>query len=152
MSREKLVKQLQDKAKRYIKEIEEHGPEIMEEAIIYSFTHQVCNSLETQKLGGFSIFAPDGDEEVCSLLFCEKCQVYYLDCYHDQFMVNGDFIFQKHITPEEAEVVKEAVSKCENSFNKYCRCKHHEKLGQILYRDFMEFLKQEMIKKRVSLD
>lgn len=147
MNREKLEKELRDKIKRSIKELEEHGSEIIMRAITRSFTHQKCSFFETQKLGGFSILASDGDEEVCSLLFCERCQVYYLNCYHDQFIGDGDFIYQREITPEEAEIVKEAISGCEDSYNKHCRCKYHEKLGEILYRDFMEHAKKEMPKK-----
>lgn len=147
MNREKLEKQLRDKIKRSKEKLEKHGSEIITRAITRSLTHQKCNSLETLKFGSFSILAPCGDEEVCCLLFCNRCQVYYFDCYHDQFIGDGDFTFQQQITPEEAEMVKEAISKCENPHNKHCRCKYHEKLGDILlYRDFMEFAKQEMPK------
>lgn len=146
MNRKKLKKQLRDKIKSSIEELKKYGSEIIAGAILSSFTHQNCNSLETQNFGSFSILAPCGDEEVCGLLFCDRCQVHYLDCYHDQFIGDDDFTFQKQIAPEEAETVKEAILKCENPHDKYCRCEYHEKLGEILYRDFMEFAKQEMQK------
>ena len=147
MNREKLEKELRDKIKGSIEELKRHGPEIITRAITCSFTHQKCNSLETQKFGDFSILSPCGDEEICCLLFCNKCQFYYLDCYHDQFIGDGDFTYQQEITPEEAEIVKEAILKCKNPHDKHCRCEHHQKLGEILYRDFMEFAKKEMPKR-----
>ncbi len=132
--------------KDYQKEIEAFGLDLVWPAVFEKHYHKKCRSINTRVVGGFSILSPCGDEETCSLTFCEKCQLFYLNCYHDQFIGNEDFTYEREITQEEAEVVKEAISKCENPHNKHCRCEHHKKLGEILYGDFMEFLKQEMPK------
>lgn len=131
----------------YKEEIKALGLNMVWPAVFKKHYHGKCKTINTRVISGFSIFSPCGDEEVCSLMFCENCQSYHLNCYHDQFIGDGDFTYKQEVTKEEAEVVKEAILKCENPHDKHCRCKYHEKLGEILYRDFMEFAKQEMLKK-----
>lgn len=147
---EDLEKKIKDQAQKSLKEIEERGPEMIAEISTSLATHNKCNLTDTENSGGFSILAPDGDEDMCALLLCNECKVYYLDCYHDTFFPDNDrqnFGFQQELTSEQAAIVKEAIANCQNPHRKHCRCEHHDQLGNILYKDFMEVLKQEMPKK-----
>lgn len=131
----------------YREGIEFFGFDVIWPSIFEKHYHKKCGSINLQQIGdGFSILAPDGDEEVCSLVFCEKCQSYRLNCFHDQFMGDEDFTYEKELAPKEAEIAKEVILKCEKPDNKHCRCKYHEKMGDILYGGFLELLKQEMPK------
>lgn len=131
----KLEKELIGKIKKSIEEIEKRGSELIAEKIVGSLTHQRCNYCDTQRFSGFSTQGPAGGEEICRLLFCNKCKVYYFDCYYDPFMGDDGFVYQQEITPEEAKAAKRAISKCKNPHNKYCSCKHHRRLRRILYKD-----------------
>lgn len=77
--------------------------------------------------------APDGNEEICCLYFCLRCEQYYLDCYHAKFTVGDSFAYQREVTAEEAETVQAAISGCRELTNRYCGCEYHGNMGRILF-------------------
>lgn len=106
-----------------------------------------CKSMGAKECGcNFSTLAPDGDDDMWALMLCDKCNSYYLDCYHDHFAGNDTFSFKRKVTAEEIEMVKKLVSNCKDPYNQHCRCKDHEKLARSLYKGFKEYQEKEMQK------
>lgn len=104
--------------------------------------HEICHTSNNKMVGGFSVVAPDGDEEVCGLFYCKNCNSYFLDCYHDEFIGDGDFIFQKQISDSDAKFIRNLDKYCTDPNRKTCQCKCHKLFSEYMYGNFEKVLKR----------
>jgi hypothetical protein len=66
-----------------------------------------------------------GDEYIESYYFCEDCQVYTLEVYHDRFAGEPSVSVQGPITKKRAEEKIAIIRRCPKPNSKRCRCEAH---------------------------
>ena len=68
-----------------------------------------------------------GDEYIESYFYCDECDVYTLEIYHDRFLGEDDIRYQGPISKEKGEEIIKLIQQCEQPWDKKCRCEAHKK-------------------------
>jgi hypothetical protein len=66
-----------------------------------------------------------GDEYIETYYFCEKCNVYTREIYHDRFLGEEEIFLQGPISREQGDADVALIKKCKEPWNKKCRCDAH---------------------------
>jgi len=66
-----------------------------------------------------------GDEYIETYYFCERCQVYTVEVYHDRFSGEDSISIRGPIAREEGEAKIEIIRRCPKPGSKRCRCEAH---------------------------
>ena len=66
-----------------------------------------------------------GDEYIESYFFCERCQMYTVEIYHDRFSGEDSVATRGPVEREEAEEQIAIIRRCPEPDNKRCRCEAH---------------------------
>jgi hypothetical protein len=69
-----------------------------------------------------------GDEYIYSYWYCEKCEVFTLETYHDRFLGEAIITVSEPISRHEGEQLLKLISNCPEPANKRCHCDTHKKL------------------------
>ena len=67
-----------------------------------------------------------GDEYIESYYFCNQCQVYTMEIYHDRFLGDDEVSVRGPISKPEGDAKVELIRKCSEPWNKKCRCNSHQ--------------------------
>jgi len=68
-----------------------------------------------------------GDEYIDSYFFCNRCQVYSVEVYHDRFLGEEEIFFRGPLSKAEGDVKVALIQECDEPWNKKCRCSAHQK-------------------------
>ena len=68
-----------------------------------------------------------GDEYIESYFFCEDCEVYTFEIYHDRFMGEDEVRIQGPISKLDGDEKIKLIKECQEPWNKKCRCDAHKK-------------------------
>jgi hypothetical protein len=71
-----------------------------------------------------------GDEYTDSYYFCDRCQVYTVEVYHDRFLGEDDVSIGGPVAKAEGDAKVELIKQCSEPWNKKCRCKAHQSYFQ----------------------
>lgn len=66
-----------------------------------------------------------GDEYVESYFFCDACNVYTVEIYHDRFLGEGEVRARGPLEKGEGEAKIALIRNCETPWDKKCRCPAH---------------------------
>jgi hypothetical protein len=88
----------------------------------------------TKARAGISILVM-GDEYIYSYWFCEACDKYTVESYHDRFMGDDEVTLLPPVSKEVGDRCVELVRACREPFDKHCECASHKKLYYGLPRD-----------------
>jgi len=67
-----------------------------------------------------------GDEYIESYYFCNQCQVYTVEVYHDRFLGEEEISVRGPVPKTEGDALIELIKQCDEPWNKKCRCKAHQ--------------------------
>jgi hypothetical protein len=67
-----------------------------------------------------------GDECTDSYYFCNRCEVYTVEVYHDCFLGEDEVSIRGPLSRQEGEAMLELIRGCAEPWNKKCRCKVHQ--------------------------
>lgn len=82
---------------------------------------------EQKARASISIFVL-GDEYIYSYWFCEACQRYTIEWYHDRFLGEDDVGFLPAMPKEVGDRCVELVRACPTPWDKNCECESHRAL------------------------
>ena len=71
-----------------------------------------------------------GDEYIESYYFCNQCQVYTVEVYHDRFLGEEEISVRGPVPKTEGDALIELIKQCDEPWNKKCRCKAHQSYFQ----------------------
>ncbi len=66
-----------------------------------------------------------GDETTDSYYFCNQCQVYTVEVYHDRFLGEDEVSVRGPLPKSEGDTIVELIRQCSEPWNKKCRCDAH---------------------------
>ncbi len=67
-----------------------------------------------------------GDEYTDTYYFCEVCQVYTVDVYHDRFAGEGEATIHGPLPKQEGDIKVKLIKQCSEPWEKKCRCSAHK--------------------------
>ncbi len=71
-----------------------------------------------------------GDEYIESYYFCEQCELYTVEIYHDRFLGEDEISVKGPVPKREGDVKVELIRQCPEPWNKKCRCEAHQSYFQ----------------------
>ena len=71
-----------------------------------------------------------GDEYVESYYFCDRCEVYTVEIYHDRFLGEDEVSVRGPVPKSEGDIKVELIRQCPDPWDKKCRCKAHQSYFQ----------------------
>ena len=71
-----------------------------------------------------------GDEYTESYYFCNRCEVYTVEIYHDRFLGEDEVSIRGPVSRSEGDVKVELIKQCSEPWNKKCRCEVHQSYFQ----------------------
>jgi len=71
-----------------------------------------------------------GDEYTESYYFCNRCEVYTVEIYHDRFLGEDEVSIRGPVSRSEGDVKVELIKQCSEPWNKKCRCEAHQSYFQ----------------------
>jgi hypothetical protein len=69
-----------------------------------------------------------GDEYIYSYYYCDECEHYTVEAYHDRFMGEDEISFLPPIGRTEGDYAVELIEACATPMNKNCDCASHKAL------------------------
>jgi len=66
-----------------------------------------------------------GVEYTESYFFCEGCDEYSVEVYHDRFLGEDDVLVRGPVSRSEGDARVELIGQCPEPWNKKCRCPAH---------------------------
>jgi hypothetical protein len=66
-----------------------------------------------------------GDEYIESHYFCDQCDVYTVEIYHDRFLGDGEASIRGPVPRPEGDAKVELIRRCSEPWDKKCRCNAH---------------------------
>ncbi len=66
-----------------------------------------------------------GDEYIESFYFCDLCQVYTVEIYHDRFLGDEEIFVKGPMSKQEGDEKVELIRQCSEPWDKKCRCEAH---------------------------
>jgi hypothetical protein len=66
-----------------------------------------------------------GDEYTESYYFCDLCQAYTVEIFHDHYLGEGDVLIKGPMTKAEGDAKVDLVGRCPTPWDKKCRCDAH---------------------------
>ena len=67
-----------------------------------------------------------GDEYTESFYFCDDCQVYTVEIYHDRFLGEGEVSVRGPVAKAEGDAKVRLIRACATPWDKKCRCQFHQ--------------------------
>lgn len=86
-----------------------------------------CADLLPKARAGISIFV-NGDEYIYSYFWCERCEVYSVEGFHDRFMGDSEVFVLPVISREEGDRAVALIEACPDPGDKLCGCASHAAL------------------------
>lgn len=86
-----------------------------------------CGHPVPSALAAIAVFVA-GDEYIYSYFFCERCDVYTVEGYHDRFMGDDEAFMLPPISKDEGDRAVELIRACPDPLNKLCDCPSHAAL------------------------
>lgn len=71
-----------------------------------------------------------GDEYIDSYYFCNQCEVYTVEVYHDRFLGEDEVFVRGPVPKPEGDAKVELIRQCSKPWNKKCRCNAHQSYFQ----------------------
>jgi len=71
-----------------------------------------------------------GDEYIESYYFCNQCEVYTVEIYHDRFLGEDEVFVRGPVPKLEGDAKVELIKQCAEPWNKKCRCEVHRSYFQ----------------------
>ena len=68
-----------------------------------------------------------GDEYIDSYFFCNRCQVYSVEVYHDRFLGEEEIFLRGPLSKAEGDAKVALIQECAEPWDKKCRCSAHQK-------------------------
>ena len=84
---------------------------------------------EIKQRSAFICFEAFGDEYIESYFFCNDCDAYSVEVYHDSFNGPDTILTRGPIAKSEGDRIIEIIKQCPAPGDKRCRCKSHEELA-----------------------
>lgn len=66
-----------------------------------------------------------GDEDIDTYYFCDTCQVYTVEAYHDRFSGEESTNMRGPVSKQEGDEAIATIKKCSDPMEKKCRCAAH---------------------------
>lgn len=66
-----------------------------------------------------------GDEYIESFFFCDTCNVYTVEVYHDRFLGEGEVYIRGPVERTDGDAKVALIRRCERPWDKKCRCPAH---------------------------
>ena len=82
-------------------------------------------AFKSEARASISIFVM-GDEYIYSYYYCDECEHYTVEAYHDRFMGEDDISFLPPIGRTEGDYAVELIEACATPMNKRCDCASHK--------------------------
>ena len=77
----------------------------------------------------FICFEGGGDEYIESYFFCQDCNAYSVEVFHDSFLGKGTIHTRGPIPKSEGDQAVGRIKRCPRPNDKRCRCEVHEQLN-----------------------
>jgi hypothetical protein len=68
-----------------------------------------------------------GDEYIETYFYCDSCNKYTLEIFHDRFLGEDDVSIRGPISKEEGDIQVKLMNECPEPWNKKCDCNAHKK-------------------------
>ena len=81
---------------------------------------------DLEQRSAFICFEGGGDEYIESYFFCQDCNAYSIEVYHDSFMGDGTIHTRGPIPRAEGDRIVAIIEQCPRPNDKRCRCEAHE--------------------------
>lgn len=88
---------------------------------------QRCGQPVSNARAAIAIFVA-GDEYIYSYFWCERCELYSVEGYHDRFMGDSEAFFLPPISREEGDRAVALIRACPDPRDKLCDCASHRAL------------------------
>jgi hypothetical protein len=67
-----------------------------------------------------------GDEYIESLYYCDRCECYTIEAYHDRFLGEETVTFEGPFDKAKGDALAAVIAACPEPWNKKCRCPSHQ--------------------------